>query len=347
MKSRLVFVLSFAAMRLLADKASIGAFVMDSMNNAPLSGAEIVASFEDDIGWRAWTESPRPDIERGVTDINGFCRIIGKTNCGRSSCWVNCAPKGYYKPPYGGKVKYTKTSIFGVWQPEDVVVTIALQRVEHPIPLYVRHVQLNERKKGISGFDGTNIVLRYDFIVGDWLPPHGNGKHADMTANTHLKIGETLEIWRRHPTTFYDFVSTIEFNGEGNGLVEKMVEGKNLGIKIRDALEDGYVSKKAIRFGRAKRKQGPNTFPEYYAENNKDRCYCFRIRSRFDDKGRLIEAYYGKIYGDFNFDGYYDVGLRSVEFLYYLNPTPLDRNLEWDMKNNLCPKPGVIGAPQP
>ena len=164
-----------------------------------------------------------------------------------------------------------------------------------------------------------------------------------MTANTHLKIGEALEIWRRHPTTFYDFVSTIEFNGEGNGLVEKMVEGKNLGIKIRDALEDGYVTKKAIRFGRAKRKQGPNTFPEYYAENNKDRCYCFRIRSRFDDKGRLIEAYYGKIYGDFNFDGYYDVGLRSVEFLYYLNPTPLDRNLEWDMKNNLCPKPGMVG----
>ena len=42
-----------------------------------------------------------------------------------------------------------------------------------------------------------------------------------------------------------------------------------------------------------------------------------------------------------------DVGLRSVEFLYYLNPTPLDRNLEWDMKNNLCPNPGKIGAPQP
>jgi len=37
------------------------------------------------------------------------------------------------------------------------------------------------------------------------------------------------------------------------------------------------------------------------------------------------------------------VGLRSVEFLYYLNPTPLDRNLEWDMKNNLCPNPGMVG----
>ncbi len=27
-------------------------------------------------------------------------------------------------------------------------------------------------------------------------------------------------------------------------------------------------------------------------------------------------------------------GVISVRFQYYLNPTPLDRNLEWDMRNN-------------
>ena len=42
-----------------------------------------------------------------------------------------------------------------------------------------------------------------------------------------------------------------------------------------------------------------------------------------------------------------EIGLDVVHFLYYLNPNPLDRNLEWDMKNNLCPNPGKIGAPQP
>ena len=34
--------------------------------------------------------------------------------------------------------------------------------------------------------------------------------------------------------------------------------------------------------------------------------------------------------------------LLDVEFLYYLNLTPLDRNLEWDMKTNLCPNPGLV-----
>ena len=39
--------------------------------------------------------------------------------------------------------------------------------------------------------------------------------------------------------------------------------------------------------------------------------------------------------------------LDGFEMACYLNPTPLDRNLEWDMKMNLCPNPGDIGNPQP
>ena len=61
-----------------------------------------------------------------------------------------------------------------------------------------------------------------------------------------------------------------------------------------------------------------------------------------DDNGNVKSAYYGKIYGDFNMQD-----IDGVEFLYYLNPILNDRNLEWDMKNNLCPNPGNIGQLQP
>ena len=37
----------------------------------------------------------------------------------------------------------------------------------------------------------------------------------------------------------------------------------------------------------------------------------------------------------------------GFEMAYYLNPTPLDRNLEWDMKTNLCPDPGNLGERRP
>ena len=324
------------------DKAYISAYVLDAVNQEPLKGVKMVARFEDDIGWRAWTEEANPDIVHGRTDINGFCRLNGRTNCGKSSCWIEEAPDGYYKPLRGGggMIKYDSRSLLGVWQPDNVVITLALQRVEHPIPLYVNRVILDGGRESVGGFDGANAVLKFDFLAGDWLPPHGTGKYSDMTIATKLKIGEALNIWRSHKTIFYDFISTIEFHGKGNGLVEKSIRGSNCGIRIRIAPESGYVSGKTMQFGRRiKRTSGPVIYPEDYTESDDDMCYCFRIRSRYDDRGDLIEAYYGKIYGDFRFKGTEKFGFHGMNFLYYLNPTTLDRNLEWDMKNNLCTKP--------
>ena len=324
----------------MGDKAYLGIYVEDAISHAPLQGVNVIARFEDDIGWRAWTDEANPDIIKGLTDEHGICRLSGKTNCGRSSIWVDKAPKGYYDAAHGGELKYSKKSLLGIWQPEDVVVTVALQRVERPVPLYVNRAIFDGRRECVGAFDGTNAVLKFDFLVGDWLPPHGTGKYSDMTITTKLEIGEALNIWRSHKTTFYDFISAIELPGKGNGLVEKSVRGFNCGIRIRTAPESGYVSEKVMQFGRRKKNtSGPVIHPEYYTESDDDRCYCFRVRSRFDEKGNLVEAYYGKIYGDFRFRGTDKSGFNGASFLYYLNPTSLDRNLEWDMKNNLCKKP--------
>ena len=42
------------------------------------------------------------------------------------------------------------------------------------------------------------------------------------------------------------------------------------------------------------------------------------------------------------FEGWQNAGYKEIKFLYYLNPKSLDRNLEWDMKNNLCTDPGCL-----
>ena len=36
----------------------------------------------------------------------------------------------------------------------------------------------------------------------------------------------------------------------------------------------------------------------------------------------------------------------GFEMAYYITPTRLDRNLEWDMKTNLSPNPDLANAPQ-
>ena len=322
------------------DRAYIAAYVFDAVDRSPLSGVEMVARFEDDIGWRAWTEEANPDIVHDRTDINGFCRLSGRTNCGKSSCWIEEAPTGYYKPYHGsGIVKYESRSLFGVWQPDNVVITLALQRVEHPIPLYVHRVILDGRRESVGGFDGTNAVLRFDFLANDWLPPEGNGKHADMIIHTRYALRDKVKDGKYYVQVFYDFTCRIEFPGAGNGLVEKSVAGLNRGIRIRVAPEMGYIPNTTLQFGRRRKKtEVKGVWPDEYTDSNNDRCYSFRVRSRFDEKGNLIEAYYGKIYGDFRFRGT-DKGFHGTSFLYYLNPSSLDRNLEWDMKNNLCKKP--------
>ena len=54
-----------------------------------------------------------------------------------------------------------------------------------------------------------------------------------------------------------------------------------------------------------------------------NRNYFFRVRTAKDHEGNIVSAHYGKIYGDF------------MQFTYYLNPTPNDRNIEFDPKQNL------------
>jgi len=70
----------------------------------------------------------------------------------------------------------------------------------------------------------------------------------------------------------------------------------------------------------------------------------FRVRSKTDAKGNVVEANYGKIYGKFDFA---HGPKKFVIFSYTFNPTPNDRNLEFDGKTNLFhPGPNDYGWPR-
>ena len=339
--------LSFALtlMSLSAMAAQFSVKIVDAVTEKPLQGVMVRGWFSNDNGWKAWTESPPEYVDDGVTDKNGECKLTGKTNTGEVGFIVKDPPFGYYPSP-NVRLQLPRNMLENLSGlvagcPEEL---LRLDRIENPIPLYVRHVWAPRNDKYVVSWDGTNSILKYDFIMGDWLPPAGNGKYADMVITTQLQVGDALTIWANvKPVTFYDFISRIDFDGEGNGLFEETFANTRSGIKMRTAPTTGFQKTKIIQVGRVKRKEGPNIFPKYYDEYNKDRCYYFRIRSKFDDKGDLIEAYYGKVYGDFKIGAHIEIGLDVVHFLYYLNPTPLDRNLEWDMKTNLCPNPGMVG----
>ena len=326
-----------------ADTARIGAYVIDAVTQEPIPNIKVSSSFMNDNGWKAWTESAPIYHDTQETDVNGFCTFKGKTNIGRAGCGVDKQGTKYYGAG-GGGFRFTEKNFYGVWQPDNLVATIRLQRVEHPIPLCVKNVGDHINRSKVGHWNGTNMVFRYDFVKGDYLPPDGKGEIADIVIDSQVTYLETTNIYRE-AKTFFDLTTKISLPGVGNGLIPVITNPKD-GIKLRIAPPDGYGHVFNLKCGTRKEPSGAAVFRKRYSESDPNRCHYFRIRSRFDEKGNLVEAYYGKIYGDFKISGSLENGC-SAEFLYSLNPTALDRNLEWDMKNNLCPNPGNIGSPTP
>lgn len=335
----------FSFVRCMADNARFRICAVDERTVIPLPEMKVKAVFVD--RFLRWGNATVDHEIGGRTDMNGRYDAAGNTNCGKAGfCFRD--NDGFYDTrfvwvPFEANGK--PLPLFQRWQPDNQVVTVRLQRVEHPIPLCVKNV----RPKVAPGtFDGTNAVLRYDLVLGDWLPPEGKGERADLEIQTKLTIDEVLQVgkykdWKK---TFFTFSNTVRFPGEGNGCCAEMTS-PTAGIKLRVAPEDGYGNMTGIRQGTRKTMNGPNAYAKKFTDSDPSRCYYFRIRSRFDDKGNLVEAYYGKIYGDFNFHGHWSYGYQGVDFLYYLNPKSLDRNLEWDIKTNLCPTAGKHESQQP
>ena len=69
-------------------------------------------------------------------------------------------------------------------------------------------------------------------------------------------------------------------------------------------------------------------------DEREDRNYFVRVRTVLDQQGKIVSALYGKIDGDIRFSPIRSKTC-SLMFTYYLNPTPNDRNMEFDPKRNL------------
>ena len=340
---------AFPSMHANADNARFQVFVADSSTGAPIAGVVVRGTFIDK--YARWTNTREYRDYDVATGKDGKCDFVGKTNCGcagfkigLSPCmpWVDVPFVGrYYRTPWVS-IPYDERGVlpFSWWQPDNVVVTVNLQRVERPLPLFVRQfADPASDSVGSDLFSKCNGNLELDLLKGDWLPPVGNGERTDVvfTRLPREDLGMGTNAIGIAASAYRDTMSVM-FTGEGNGLVEvACLDGA--GIKIREAPNDGYRQNYVCWKRRGKDLQRSSHF-------DKRRNFAFRIRTERDEKGKITSAYYGKIYGDIDFKKLIGVNVEAVaapSFCYYLNPTPNDRNLEWDMKTNLCAKPGKIG----
>ena len=340
MKTKTLIIIVLAIVVLFTAFANMGiarfsVVVIDEHSKNPIEGVPIIGCFTS--RYMRWDDKASvDDVQSGETDKKGCCKFLGKTNTGEACTRVR-GYAGYYDSEIL-HIPYTNTDCVvrqPIWKPDNVVVTLILQRVEHPIPLFVKMARLKVEPNKILDNESK---FAYDLVASAWLPPFGNGKHADIEF-TCLPRERLPDGNNGFGGTAHRYKNSIQvaFPGQDNGICG--MPSTTLTLKVREAPLDGYGADLTVWKQLScdlQRDEGLD----------KDRNFCFRIRTRRNEEGKIIESYYGKIYGDFEVRQKYDGDIPSiigVKFLYYLNPNSLDRNLEYKTGSNLNPaKPNPI-----
>jgi hypothetical protein len=208
---------------------------------------------------------------------------------------------GYYKTTIG--YYFFKEVVGGKWQPWNPTIEMVLKPIVKPIPMYAKRVE--------TAIPAFNTPLPYDLSVGDWVAPRGKGKITDIIFTAKLD---------QRSDTDYNYSLTVSFPNKGDG-IQVFEVPRHAGSEFkspRHAPEEGYQPK-----WEQTRNRQPGKMEEGNYASDGNRNYFIRVRTVLDEKGKIKSANYGKIYGEF------------MDFSYYLNPTPNDRNMEFDPKRNL------------
>lgn len=258
---------------------------------------------------KVWWHIPPPDGESiamtnvaGQTDANGLFSVTQRSGTIEVIC--EATKDGYYGA--GGTHEFAK---FGRGDPErwKPTVNLLLRKIGQPIPMYAKRAEMKIQKE--------SEPVGYDLMVGDWIAPHGAGKAADLFFIVRRKVVSLTE---------YDAELKLTFPNKGDGVtIAPKVESDGSSFRTwRTALEDGYESERTWRYSHT---AGPELVPGYF----------IRVRTVLDENGRVKSALYGKIRGDFRFYVGTKAPRAGMGFDYYVNPTPNDRNVEFDPAKNL------------
>jgi hypothetical protein len=253
---------------------------------------------QDDVGFVA------------TTDSNGVFTVIGST-LGR--CGFSVSKDGYYRGFAGADLD--KHEGMAKWLPWPTVIKLKLRKIESPIAMYARQLWL----KPLPALDAP---VGYDLQIGDWVSPHGKGQVNDLLFTLHKKYQNRYD---------YEWDMKIQTPGDGNGLHPMSPADESRQSELRfpkTAPTNGYEISQLQFAQSAGAKAG---VPKKFTTVTNS---FFRIRTELDEQKQIKRAYYGKLIGPIIVD-VHETKTAQLRFTYYLNPTSMDRNMEFDPKKNL------------
>ena len=162
-----------------------------------------------------------------------------------------------------------------------------------------------------------------DFSAGDLVEPYGKGKTADIALRFRFERPRSPE--------FADYTQELEIKAvrEGDGFILKKKDEWSELASVAEAPLSDYTPVIDLYYDRT-----PAEIFRQFDLTEKD-YVIFRSRTISAPDGSTVSNY-GKIYGNIAYGILEnDAKEGSVRFRYYFNPTPNDRSLEFDGKNNL------------
>lgn len=290
-----------------------------NIGGQPVTNANVSIGFGQ--GGDAWIGEHKSESFEGTTDSNGCFSAQAKCygNIGGSVSKAGCY-SSLFRHDYPGTYQGKKR-----WDPWNPIIEVVLKQIEKPVPMYVKPVQ--------TKLPIVDKIVGFDLEKGDWVSPHGEGLTSDLI----FQVKGYFNDFRDH-----DLMLTLLFPNKGDGIQSFDVSPTpttRSGSMFRSthfAPAEGY---KPQWTWESRRMRDPNDPKEKdkvsvntYDENKN---YYFRVRTVLDENGKIVKALYGKIYGDIRFGGSDKGYLWMKDFVYYFNPTPNDRNLEYDPEKNL------------
>ncbi len=253
--------------------------------------------------------------DSNLTDEKGMCSLEVKTI---GEIYYGVKKDGYYTSH--GQIKFYNRKDWGKcvkddkWQPYGATQTVILKPKKKPIPMtsYWYETSPETLTQPITS------PIGFDLQVGDLVKPYGKGVVSDFLFSQEVKDGRNF--------------ATMTFpNPQDGGYIKEKDEFSAFVSDYQAATNNVYLSE----FVFDRKSEGLKIF--FDTTLTKKQYLVLRTRTKVNEKGEVIEAYYSKLYGSASFTHpSCPVYLRLQAFV---NLTPNDTNLEFDPKKNLYKPP--------
>lgn len=277
-------------------KAKIIYRVVDD-EGMPITNATVCGQWQNDYPRKTWKET-------FVTDANG--EFVAKEKVGgrfgfyvkKDGCYLSTTGvEFHWREGVSPLVKD------GKWQPYGEQRTLTVKRKKAPLDMPT----LVDTAIPVPV---TNVWLALDLETFKLTRPYGDGEHADMLLRFNsVPVNKYVPEWATMEVSFTNNLYAGFYVLPKDGFSE-MNSAYNADTNMQ------YQTTRTFRIGRMPSDQ------DILDENS---YMVFRTRTTVDDKGQLVSAHYGKIYGP------WFIWRNTRARMMFFNTTPNDTNLE-DMK---------------